>query len=301
MTFDICWTRRLPADNDMDVPKNSSKSDGKSNDCSRNLEKDVENVKADLEKMLEKDREKYDLFVTSYLNSSGEYKQEFSSTHNDTSTFQKILQKIKKFFKFGKNNETDCSLIKREVYANQDDLDYEFSWDDENDLKFSDYDTEIESHKRPIKISASDVVYLKKIIDCFKTDGSARHTNEIGDRISLSKDKDSTKICIVLKKKMENHGGQEMQNPRSHKEENHKNQESHENHGKNQEEKEATENPSKKPDFKDLPEETTTKFSIMKEDPKEHLLVSSENSNRSESQRLNNKLKYMAHLHHDVS
>lgn len=231
-------------------------------------------MKADVDQIIGKDEQNYELFLTSYLNSTGTYQKHSNETQ--TSGFQRILEKIKHFFKFGKENEADCSIIKREIQndlyselpANSLDEDDESNYDYLNlnqnfQPSYNEESVEsqvAESKKSPVKISVSDVDYLKKIIDCFKNDESHR-INVAGDKISLTKNKDSTKICIILKKNFEENQKKDT---------------------------ETAEN--------ELPQKNS--LPVMKEG---HLEDCNNSSSETEADRIEKRVRYLAHLHHDVS
>lgn len=240
--------------------------------CSQNLERDIERVKADVDQIIGKDEQNYELFITAYLNSTGTYQKESNETQ--TSGFKRILEKIKHFFKFGKGNEADCSIIKREI---QNDLYSDFPAEESDESNFDylnlnqnfqpNYNEESaesqfvdDSKKSPVKISVSDVDYLKKIIDCFKNDENHR-MNVAGDKISLTKNKDSTKICIILKKNFEENQKKDT---------------------------ETTEN--------ELQQKNPVP--IMKEGRLEDC---NNSSSETEADRIEKRVRYLAHLHHDVS
>jgi hypothetical protein len=223
--------------------------------CLRKLRKDLEMLKSDVARSETEEENGYEKIIHNYLLGKNTTEEVTTKAPKEKSTFQKIVEKIKNFFRFNKSEITECSAIKRDV-SGEEDGEYEVSFEDE----LGDY----ESLAEPARITASDVEYLKKMIDCFKNNP----TKPVGDRISLSKNDDTTKICITFKKVLES--------------------------------TKSTEEPR-------IPTTTTSKslntmevLEVNREPTLETPQKSDQETNSSQL-KLENKLKYMAHLHHPVS
>lgn len=239
--------------------------------CLKKLGKDLEMLTADVEKIEEDDGKEsgYEQLIKKFILGKNETMETSTEVPKDNvkSKFQKIIEKIKNFFRSNKSNIAECSAIKRDV-SGEEDGEYEVSMEDE----YGDY----ESLAEPTRITASDVEYLKKMIDCFKKYPS----DSAGDRISLAKNDDTTKICITFKKVV----GTTKKSSTTP-----------------EPPQDSTTSTTPKNSTPKIPEASTSTESPTTQEPSGGSTKETVQENNSTNLKLENRLKYMAHLHHPVS